>query len=266
MSDVRFVIDLARGFLRQRVPGQRIYAVGVALAALLDNSGTVVSWPNRPHWRGLEFRRLMSAMLSLPIVIEDDANAAAVAEYSLGVSEGVDHVLVVMAGTGIGAGLILNRQLFRGRYGWAGEFGHMVVQPDGPPCSCGLRGCLQMLASGRALERAALAQGLADVPALVAAADLGNAAAQEAIVASGRWIGLAAANVVNLLDLESVVIGGGLLKLGPAWWSAIHESLYANLLNGDMRNVHFQPAALPQHVGLYGAHVLAWQLADSIAS
>lgn len=262
-DEVRFVADQALELQRAHLPDQPVQAVGVALAALVDRSGTVASWPNRPHWRGLAFRSLLAERLSVPTVIEDDANAAALAEYTHGAGRGYGHVLVLMAGTGIGAGLILDGRLFRGRNGWAGELGHLVVQPDGPLCACGQRGCLQMLAAGRALERAALAQGLSDVPALIAAASHEHPQAQAAIMESGRWIGLAAANVVNLLDLEAVVIGGGLLGLGAAWWSAIEETLYANLLNGDVRRVGLHRAELLDDVGLLGALALASQLTES---
>lgn len=258
-EEVRFVADLALDLQRSHAPHQPIQAVGVALAALVDGSGTVVSWPNRPGWRGLPFRELLAEHLPVPTVIEDDANAAALAEYARGAGRGYRHVLVLMAGTGIGAGLILDGRLFRGRSGWAGELGHLVVQADGPLCACGHRGCLQMVASGRTLERAAIDQGLADVPALIAAAHA-DRRAQAAIVDCGRWIGLAAANVVNLLDLEAVVIGGGLLGLGAAWWSAIEETLHAHLLNVEARSVGLHRAELLDHVGLLGALTLAAQL------
>lgn len=120
-DEVRFVSDQALELQRAHPPDQPVQTAGVALAALVDRSGTVVSWPNRPRWRGLAFRSLLAERMSVPMVIEDDANAAALAEYTHSAGHGYRHVLVLMAGTGIGAGLILDGRLFRGRNGWVIE-------------------------------------------------------------------------------------------------------------------------------------------------
>jgi glucokinase len=262
-DEVEFVAELAFELHRQHTPDEPIQAAGVALAALVDRSGRVVHWPNKPGWRDLPFRSLLAERLGVPTVVEDDANTAALAEYTHGAGRGYRQVLVLMAGTGIGAGLILDGHLFRGRHGWAGELGHVVMQPDGPECTCGHRGCLQSLASGRALERIAAAQGLADVPALIASANNGELPARTAIITCGRWIGLATANLVNLLDLEAIVIGGGLLGLGDLWWSAIEQTLHANMLNGAYASVALHRAALPDSAGLLGALTLATQRIES---
>ncbi|HEY0604786.1 MAG TPA: ROK family protein [Herpetosiphonaceae bacterium] len=266
LGEMRFVVDLAREFARKHVPGRRIYAAGIALDVVVNYSDRIVSCPSRPRWRGLPLQAYMRKM-GLPIVIESHVNAAVMAEYMLGAARGHENALVVLAGTDISAGLILDGRLFRGDHRRAGEFGHIVVQADGPPCSCGMRGCLQVLASGRALERSASALGLADLPALVAAATNGNQQAQEAIVASGRYMGLAIASVVNLLDLRHQVIGGSLLKLGQPWWSAMSETVQANRLHRDDCSAIMPiEAIVPQRPSLFGVQALAVQLADSISS
>ena len=259
-GEVDCAADLALELLNQTGTAGTARAAGVALAALTDRDGTVVHWPNRPAWRGLAFRPLLETRLGLPAVVEDDANAAALAEWTFGAGQGYRNVLVVMAGTGIGAGLILDGRLFRGRHGWAGELGHVVVLADGPECACGHRGCLQTVASGRALERAAAERGLVGAPAVTGAAERGEAWAVEVLAACGRWLGLAAANVVNLLDLEAVVVGGGLSALGAPWWPAVEEALRSNLLNAGHRSVALHRAALPDTAGVLGAVSLAWQI------
>jgi glucokinase len=261
-DEVMFAADLALALIDQTGARGAVRAAGVSLAALVDGDGTVVQWPNRPAWRGLAVRALLEARLALPIVVEDDANAAALAEWTFGAAQGYQHVLVIMAGTGIGAGLILDGRLFRGRHGWAGELGHIVVLPDGPDCACGRRGCLQTVASGRALERIAAAHGQPGATAIGDAAARGEAWARAALADCGRWLGLAAANVVNLLDLDAVVIGGGLSALGPPWWPALEAGLESNLLNATLRRVVLRRAALPDSAGLLGAVSLAWQLAS----
>jgi glucokinase len=258
-DDLTFVAELADRLLAEHAPPTPLRTAGVALAALVDERGAVVSWPNRPSWRGLPFRTLLQTRLGLPVAIEDDANAAALAEHIDGAARGFRDALVIMAGTGIGAGLILNGRLHRGRRGWAGELGHLTMQIDGPECACGRRGCLQMLASGRALERVAVAQGWPSAAALTRAAAHGEPAAVAAVADAGRWLGLAAANAVNLLDLEAVVIGGGLSALDDPWWSAIQTMLDAQVLNATHRPIILRKATLPDSAGLLGAMHLAVQ-------
>jgi len=260
-AEVNFVAEFPLNLLHRDESDSlgRVQGVGVALAALTDENGQVVSWPNRPAWRGLPFQALLQAHWGLPVTVEDDANAAALAEWAFGAGREYRHVLVMMVGTGVGAGLILNGSLFRGRHGWAGELGHLVVAPDGPACACGNRGCLQVMASGRVLDRLAAERGLSGAAAVVAAAERGEAWASEALSASGRWLGLAAANVVNLLDLEAVIIGGGLSGLGPPWWSTLDETLHAHLLNSSQRTIALHRSGLPDTAGLLGAARLAEQ-------
>jgi glucokinase len=259
-DEVKFVADLALALLAPAPPPA---AVGVSLAALLDEQGVVVQWPNRPGWRGLAVKQILEARLDAPVTIEDDANAAALGEHRFGAGRGYRDLLVIMAGTGIGAGLILDGVLVRGRHGWAGELGHLILLPDGPACSCGRNGCLQALASGRALDRAAAERGLAGAPAVNQAAARGERWASEVVAACASWLGLAAANVATLLDLELVVVGGGLRALGSAWWTTMESSLHANGLNSDHHRVELRPTQLDDRAGLLGAGILA---AESIGA
>lgn len=260
-DEVFFVADLALRLAAESGAAGLVRAAGVSLAALVDDAGAVADWPNRPSWRGLPFRALLEERLALPSIIEDDANAAALAEWKYGAGREYQNFMMMTVGTGVGAGLILDGRLHRGRHGWAGELGHVVVLPGGPACPCGHRGCLQTVASGRALERAGAERGLPDAEAVAAAARGGEGWAVEELAACGRWLGLAAANAVNLLDLEAVVVGGGLSTLGGPWWSAVGDTLRANLVNGEHRRVDLVKAALPETAGLWGAVGLAWQIA-----
>ncbi|HYP25627.1 MAG TPA: ROK family protein [Blastocatellia bacterium] len=256
-SAVGFIADLASGLISESGAAGTVRACGVSLAALTNKQGEVVSWPNHPDWRGLPFESMLGSRLGLPLVIEDDANAAALAEAKLGAGRDYRNLLVMMAGTGVGAGLILRGRLFRGSNGWAGELGHQIVLPGGPECACGHRGCLQLVASGRALERAAAEHGLPGAAALSEAAARGEVFALEALADCGRWLGLAAANVVNLLDLEAVIVGGGLSKLGAPLWPALEGALRTNLLVQSHRSVALHQAALPDDAGVRGAILLA---------
>ena len=258
-EEVNFIADFALKLAGRWERTDALLAAGVSLAAMVDAGGTVVTWPNRTQWRELPFKTILETRLGLPLKVEDDANAAALAEWRFGAGRGYQHLMVMMVGTGVGCGLILNDSLFRGQSGWAGELGHQVMLPHGLECPCGHRGCLQTLASGRALERIAQARNLPDAEALVKASAEGQAWASEELAVCGGWLGLAAANVVNLLDLEAVIIGGGLSSLSASWWNALSETFYANLLNGEHRDVKLHKAALSEMVGLIGATSLAWQ-------
>ncbi len=259
-EELNFIADLALDLIDKTGIDEPVHGAGVSLAALLDGEGRVADWPNRPAWRGLAFRSLLESRLTMPIVVEDDANATALAELRYGAGRGYRHLLVMVVGTGTGAGLVLNGCLYRGAHGWAGEFGHLSVLPDGPACPCGNRGCLQMMASGRALERIADRGGLSGVEALTTAAKEGETWAEEALSDCGRWLGFAAANVVNLLDLEAVIVGGGLSVLGPPFWSTLSKTLQAGLLNPTHREVALHRAALADRAGVLGAIILAQQL------
>ncbi|MFZ6027907.1 MAG: ROK family protein [Chloroflexota bacterium] len=264
-GDAAFIAEMALSLAADAGVNGAFRAAGVSLAARVDRDGTVVQWPNRPTWRGLAIRSLLEARLGVPVAIEDDANAAAMAEWSLGAGRGYRHLLVVTVGTGIGAGLILNGQLFRGQHGWAGEFGHTVVQPGGPVCACGRGGCLQAVASGRTLDQVAAARQLSGARAVTEAAGRDEPWAREALSACGRWLGLGIANAVNLLDLEAAVIGGGLSVLEAPWWPAVEEALNANLLDAQHHRVALHRAAFQDTAGVLGAISLAGQELSKVA-
>lgn len=264
-AEADFVADTALRALREAGPGARACAAGAALAALTDEDGRVVAWPNRPSWAGLAIRPLLEARLGLPVRVEDDANAAALGEWRLGNGRGYASGLVMTVGSGVGAGLVLDGRLWRGRHGWAGELGHVIVQPGGPHCACGRRGCVQALACGRVLDRQAREHGLASGEDAAAAAERGEAWAREALAECGRWLGLAAANAVTLLDLEAVVVGGALGRLGAPFWPALEASLRAHVPQADARGVALLRAALGDGAGLVGAIGLALELAAQAA-
>jgi glucokinase len=261
-EELDLVVEVALTLLRQG--GHPVRAAGVALAALTDRQGTVIEWPNRPGWKGLAFRAVLEERLQVPTVVEDDANAAALAEWTLGRGRGFRHGLVVMVGTGVGAGLILDGRLHRGHHGWAGELGHMAVHPDGPACGCGRRGCVQALASGRALDGVARAHGAGTGADLERFAGEGRDWARQALADAAAWLGRGVANVVNLLDLEAVIVGGGVSALGASWWDPFETMLRSQLLNGGARSLAVMRAELPETAGLLGALGLAREHAASV--
>lgn len=217
--------------------GEEVLAVGVAAAGLVDREGRRVRFAPHLPWRGEDVRTRLESRLGLPVVLDNDANAAAWAEYRHGAAQGTENAVVVTLGTGIGGALLIGGQVVRGRNGMAGEFGHMQVVPGGRHCECGKRGCWEQYCSGHALVRLARAR-IRNEPTLLEelcggdaahltgpmvaeAAEVGDPVADAAFEEVGDWLGLGIANLVAAVDPEVVVVGGGLSAagdrlLGPA--------------------------------------------------
>jgi glucokinase len=218
----------------------KVRAVGVGAAGFVDERRSRVLFAPHLSWREEPLRDALSVRLGLPVVVENDANASAWAEVRAGAARGVDDVVVVNLGTGIGGAIVLDGALHRGRYGLAGEFGHMTVVPGGHRCECGNRGCWEQYASGNALTREArelvaaespvaevLRQAVGGDPGLITGplvselARKGDRACRELLEEAGGWLGVGLANLAAAFDPELFVIGGGVsevgeLLLGPA--------------------------------------------------
>ncbi|MGH2738720.1 MAG: ROK family protein, partial [Actinomycetota bacterium] len=160
-------------------------AIGVGAAGMVDFDAGVLRYAPNLAWREIPLRDLLSERTGLPCVVDNDANAAAWGEYRFGAARGYRHVLVVTVGTGIGGGIVADGELFRGAHGFAAEIGHIIVEPDGPLCGCGNRGCWEQVASGRALDRLARAEVEQDPAGRIAALAAGAEA-------SGRHVSEAA--------------------------------------------------------------------------
>ncbi|CAN5850412.1 ROK family glucokinase [soil metagenome] len=258
-----------------RVPGASLAAAGLGAPGLVDRSGTLRYGPNIAGVIGVAFADLLAERLGLPVAVDNDATCAAWAEHERGAARGMNHSVTVTLGTGIGAGITVKGEVLRGAHGFAGEPGHMVVDPNGPLCPCGRRGCWERYASGSGLGRLAreaaeagegermLALAGGDVAAVrgehvTAAAAAGDAQALVVIERFAWWVALGVANLVNVLDSEVVVIGGGLAEAGDLLLEPIRRA-YAELVMGaDHRDrVPIVPAELGERAGAWGAALLA---------
>lgn len=221
----------------------------------------------------------MSERLGLPVVLDNDANAALVAEHRFGAARGADHAVLLTLGTGVGSAIVADRKLLRGATGAAGEIGHMVIEQDGPPCSgaCPNRGCLETLASGTALAREAvlsakrhpdsglgraLSGGREITGALVVdLAHDGDSQAREVVALIGRRLGVGIANVMNIFNPEVIVIGGGVIAAGELLLEAARESAYERALPPSRDAAEIVPTRFGSESGMLGAAVLALDLA-----
>ena len=256
--------------------------VGVGAPGMVDRGGVLVFSPNLPPVSGAPLRRLVAARLAGSVlVVENDANCAARAELELGSVRGVDEALVVTLGTGIGGGLISGGRVVSGSGGFAGEIGHMVVDPSGPPCPCGRRGCWERFASGGGLGRlareAAHGGGLPVVVELAggdpesvrgehvtAAARDGDRGALAVLGQLGWWVALGLANLVAVVDPSHIVLGGGLAGAGELLLAPTRRA-FADLVEGGSRRpaIEILPAALGERAGAVGAALWARSAAEA---
>jgi glucokinase len=254
-----------------------IEAVGIGAAGFIDADRATVLFAPNLAWRDEPLRDEVAKRIGLPVVVENDANAAAWAEYRFGAGRGEPELVVITVGTGIGAGIVVDGGLYRGRFGIAGEMGHMEAVRDGRPCGCGKRGCWEQYASGRAVvheardiataipERAqrllALGDGSPggiDGPQITEAAKAGDPLCIEVFSVVGQWLGRGLANIALTLDPGCFVIGGGAsaagdLLLGPA------RTAFLDRLPGAEHRPHasITLAELGNDAGLVGAADLA---------
>jgi glucokinase len=254
-----------------------VAAVGLAVAGFVDEKRSLLRFaPNLPM-QDRPLRDLISPRVGLPVVVENDANAAAWAEWRFGAGRGETRLVCVTLGTGIGGGIVFDGEVQRGRHGMAGEFGHMVVVPDGHRCECGNRGCLEQYASGNRLGREARELARAgspvtvplvervggDIDALVGpliteAARDGDPCAVELFEDVGRWLGIGLANLAAALDPGVFVIGGGVSDAGELLLRPARESFRRTLTGRGFRpEPRIVVADLGPEAGLVGAADLA---------
>jgi len=253
-----------------------IDAVGVGAPGLVDRRGVLRVAPNLAVEQGLELRAVLEEALRLPVVVDNDATCAAWGEREIGAASGFDDVILVTLGTGIGGGIISDGRLHRGANGFAGEIGHMVVDPQGPVCPCGQRGCWERFASGSGLGRLAREElaGAAGPTRMVelaggdvddvrgehvtAAAAQDDALAHQVLARFGWWTALGLANLANIFDPQAFVLGGGLIRAGEAILAPTRAALAELSFGAGQRpEVTVVAAQLGEHAGAIGAAFLA---------
>ena len=238
-----------------------VAALGFGIPSLIDQrTGRALSSVNLPL-EHVDFRERMRERHGLPVALDNDANAAAIAEWRAGAARGSDDVVMLTLGTGVGGGLILGGKPYRGATGAGAELGHVVVEYDGPPCPCGGRGHLESFASGTAAD--AVARGLygpaSDAHELVRRGQSGESEAVAALAGIGRRLGAAIGSFVNTFEPELIVIGGGFaaagdLLLAPAREDALREAL-PELRDG----IRIIRAELGTDAGVVGAGMIAYE-------
>jgi glucokinase len=265
------IVAVARGLAAGRAD---VRAIGVGAAGMVDREGVMRYAPN-VAWREFPLAKWIGRAAGLPTLVDNDANVAAWGEFRFGAGRGAKGMLLVTVGTGIGGGIVTEGRLFRGAHGFAGEIGHIIVEPGGPLCGCGNLGCWEQVASGRAIgrlgRRAAMdhPQSLmvelaggdpdkVDGPAVTTAANRGDPVASHVLAEVGRRLGEGIGGLVNVLDPDIVVVGGGAIEAGDLILAPARLSfLEAVEAPGHRPNVPIVAAALGNDAGAIGAADLA---------
>src|SRR5215218_4064760 len=241
----------------------RVAALGFGIPSTVDQrAGRAVSSVNIPL-ANLDLRQRMAERFGVPVAIDNDANAAALAEWTVGAGRGTRHMVMITLGTGVGGGLILDGRLYRGAVGAAGELGHMVIQHDGPRChgACTGHGHLEAVASGHAASIAAreLFGPGADAHRLVRLADEGDVRAREALTEIGRRLGSAIGGLVNVFNPELVVVGGGFAAAGELLFEPARQLLAREALHPGRDLVRIVRAELGTAAGVVGAGLVGFE-------
>jgi glucokinase len=265
------IIEVARQLLDGR---EGVRAIGVGAAGMVDLRGVMRFAPN-VAWREFPLQARIEDALGLPTVVDNDANVAAWGEFRFGAGRGTTDMLLVTVGTGIGGGIVAGGKLFRGAYGFAAEIGHIIVEPNGPRCGCGNLGCWEQVASGRAIDRlgrqaarehpeALLAELAGGDPeavtgrAVTDAAKKGDPVAARILSEVGRRLGEGIAGLVNVLDPDVVVVGGGAIEAGDFLLEPAREAFRQAVEAPRHRpDVPIVAAAMGNDAGAVGAADLA---------
>jgi glucokinase len=263
------MIEVARGLISGEVT-----AIGIAAAGLVDRSGVMRFAPNLA-WRDTDLAGRVGASLGMPVTADNDNTAAAWGEFRLGSGRGSAHMLLVGVGTGIGGGVVADGRLFRGAHGFAAEIGHVIVEPGGPACGCGNRGCWEQVASGTTITREGRAAVHRHAHSLIAelvhgnaeqvtgelvtqAARQGDPTARGILMEVGHRLGEGIAGLVNVLDPEVVVVGGGASEAGDLLLEPARAAFRRSVMAYDRRpDVALREAALGNDAGAIGAALLA---------
>lgn len=246
-SQSAIVAAVTKVALELRAAAPAAVAVGVGAAGMVDLDGRVVAAPHLA-WADLPLRAMVADRVGLPVVVDNDANVAAWGEYVHGAGSGHGDQVMLTIGTGIGGGIVLGGKLHRGVNGFGAEIGHMFLDPNGPECSCGGRGCFETLASGASIGYETGEAALNGDPDAIAR-----------VAVAGRWLGIGCASLIHLLDPDVIIIGGGAgsnlgeLLLGPA-----RDALNERIMYSNVRAIPpLVPAQLGPDAGVVGAATLA---------
>ncbi len=271
-NDSEAMVEAVVGLIQRLSANHEVIGAGVAAAGFIDADQSTIIYAPNISWRNEPFKAKLEAKLDIPVIIENDANAAGWAEYRYGAGRGYKHMIMLTIGTGVGGAVITDSRMLRGGFGIAGELGHLRMVPDGLLCGCGQHGCLESYASGSALLRAAKELAASGAPDGVRLREIeaeageltglevykaileGDAGALRILSELGAWLGQAVASLTAVLDPEVVVIGGGVSAAGDLLLDSIRSAYLAHLpARGFRPELKITTAEFVNDAGVVGA-------------
>lgn len=267
---------------RADLPPSSLPAIALAVAGAIDSEGGIVTAsPNLPGWQDVPLKEMVQEETGLDTFLLNDASAAALGEYCFGVGKGVDDLLYLTVSTGIGGGIIMNGRLYTGVSGSAGELGHMTIDINGPRCNCGNAGCLEVLASGKAVAREAqkaIARGTKSIILEIAegepqnitaktvseAAQKGDELALSVISGAATCLGVGMVNLVNAFNPGMIIVGGGMAKMGDMLLDPARKVVAERAFRLPAREVRIVLSPLGDNAAVLGAAAFVWGLAEPL--
>lgn len=214
---------------------KQLMGVGIGLAGVVDFSSGIVRQNPFSGWRNIPLRDMLQKRMRVPVYIDNDVNTLTLSEKWLRAGEPEDNFIVITVGRGLGMGIVINGEIYRGNGGGAGELGHTIVDPEGPLCDCGKRGCLESLISDRALVERARREvdpGIVDLDELIGRANAGQPKAMEVLASAGALLGRQIANLVNVLDPKLIIVSGEGIRMGEVFFSAMRTAVRCYVMPG----------------------------------
>jgi glucokinase len=273
-TSLRQILGVVEQLIQQGGEMDNIAGIGICAPGPLNpKTGVIINPPNLPGWRNIPLARRVEKQFGIPTRVENDANAAGLAEVLFGSAVGYRDIFYVTISTGIGTGIIINKQIYQGKNGFAGEGGHVSVDFHSPyVCGCGTPGCIEALAAGPGIVRRTrvLLEQHHTLPSLLRewtdghtsritpkmvedAARAGDEVANSIIAETGFLLGAWLGGMISLLDPEAIVIGGGVARIGKPLFSKIRETIPHYTINQFAKKTPVLPAKLQKHVGIFGA-------------
>ena len=250
------------------IPKKKILGIGVGCPGAVNScTGVLPRSPNLPGWQGMPLGKILKKATGLPVLLANDANAAALGESCFGAGKNSKNFIYITVSTGIGGGIVINGRLYEGSGFVAGEIGHVSMVPDGARCKCGKRGCLEAYASGTAIAgyyREAKKKKVSGAKEVGMAAREGDKFAIESYKRAGYYLGIGLANLLNILNPEKIVIGGGVLKSAhKTFWRTMMKSAEQHAWPEAFRTVRIVRSQLKGCVGDLGALALVFKSSKS---
>ncbi len=268
---IRQIIRMAQQVISsQSLAIKNLSGIGIGTAGTLDVSkGVIITSPNLPGWKNVQIVKSIKQVFKAPVFLDNDANAAALGEWMFGAGRGTKNMVYLTVSTGIGGGIIINNQLYRGQ-GNAGELGHMIIEPNGPKCGCGNYGCLEAFSSGTAINQEAkkapknnliwqLAKDKKNVlnaSLVFRAAKLKDKFAQQIISRALTALGIGVVNIIHIFHPDKIILGGGVMNNKKYILPFLRMFVKGKIMPGFKKNIKIQAAGLGQDAGLIGAAAL----------